>query len=265
MEMMYHDGGVKNVVISGRPNYGSMQTPSGSRDARFYDLDKLDTDIEAAVDIYTDQPNNQPNDLPNRSIDFFFYDGEISLRAQVRRGETVPLAMQFEAAYCRIILTPNTFNNFTNLWSYAADAIWTSPQPCTQGSTRYATSGNISSSAVLPAPAASLPAGVNYTSIGVPFLNTSDNNIPFLIYDGPMPDGGIPGQKNVVRRPGTQQTSQFSNPQPAPLNPKPGSKAPQRPASHQQPLPHGKPGRPVCSSSAPLCNRRHKRRSFPKA
>ncbi|KAK6393092.1 hypothetical protein LTR65_002783 [Meristemomyces frigidus] len=113
MEVMHHDGGVRNVVIGGRPSKGPMQTPSGSRGARFYDLVELDADIQNAVSIL----DTTVSQLPEQSSDqdLYIYDGGVSLRAQVRQGQSIPLAMQHQAADCRIFLTPATFNNFTNL------------------------------------------------------------------------------------------------------------------------------------------------------
>lgn len=259
MEMMHHDGGVFNVVIGGQPSYGPMQAPSGSRGARFYDLSELDADIENAIAIYGDEPSG----LPNRTdIDYYVYDGGISLRAQIRKNETVPLAMQFEAADCRIFLTPDTFNNFTNLWSYAADAIWTSPQLCVQGSTGYATPGNASSTSAHAPPEASPPAAVNYTGIGVPYLNTSDDQIPFLVYDGPIPDI-LPGEFAVLRS-SSLQTSEFTELSPVQRLGPQVQRAPLPPPAPPRTITHGNlNNRKVCSSAAPPCNLRRKRRSLP--
>lgn len=98
----------------------------------------------------------------------------------------MPLQFTYEAADCRIFLTPNTFNNFTNLWHYAADAIWTSPGLCVQGSTGFATSG---SSSGHPAPSLVPLDGVTYSDIGIPtFSSAGAANIPFLMANGPLPD-----------------------------------------------------------------------------
>ncbi|KAL9111246.1 MAG: hypothetical protein Q9227_004324 [Pyrenula ochraceoflavens] len=189
MEMMNHDAGVKNVVIGGRPEYGPMQTPSGSRGAQEYHLDQFDSDIAAASFISEDR-GIQLDGLPNRtSLGFYIIDAAISLRAQIRKGDSVPLAMKFEAADCRIFLTPDTFNNFSNLWRYAADAIWTSPHLCVQGSTGYATPADEFVPDQKPPPPAPPATAINYTSAGVPFLATVDGEVPSLVYEGPSPDG----------------------------------------------------------------------------
>ncbi|MCJ1306602.1 hypothetical protein MMC25_000245, partial [Agyrium rufum] len=54
-------------------------------------------------------------------------------------GSDVPVQFVYEAADCRIFFTPQTIYNYTNLWSYAADATWQNPALCVSGSTGYAT------------------------------------------------------------------------------------------------------------------------------
>ena len=47
-----------------------------------------------------------------------------NLRDTVRGNDTFPLQFEYEPADCRIFYTPQTFNNYTNLWLYAANALW---------------------------------------------------------------------------------------------------------------------------------------------
>lgn len=64
---------------------------------------------------------------------------QINLRDQIRKGNTVPVQFIYEAANCRIFYTPQTFYNYTNLWKFAAEAIWTNSSLCVKNSTGYAT------------------------------------------------------------------------------------------------------------------------------
>ena len=187
MEMMHSDAGVRNVVIGGRPSYGPMQTPSGSRAARYYSVAELDNDISNTLSVQAEDDPIGEGLIPNRTNqDVYVYDAGISLRNQVREGETTPLQMQFEAADCRIFYTPLTFNNFTNLWRHAADAIWTSPELCVQGSTGFATAKGKTPN---PPPAASPLDGVKYSSIGIPTLRQTGEEIRLAVSDQPLPDG----------------------------------------------------------------------------
>lgn len=192
MEMMHWDAGVKNVVVGGRPSYGPMQTPSGSRGARFYDLGELDNDIANVVAINTLEGLPADPRIPDRGDQtIYVLDAGVSLRAQVREGETVPLQMQFEAADCRIFYTPSTFNNFTNLWIYAADAWWTNQNLCVRDSIGYATGKNTTPK---PAPSAVPLAAVSYSDVGIPNLHHPDAAIDFLVSDLPLPDGSGPNE-----------------------------------------------------------------------
>ena len=69
-EMMHHNGGVFNVVVGGHPSYGPMQTPCGSRGARYYDVAELDADIYNAIDS---------TGLPDRTTDYYVHGGGVSL------------------------------------------------------------------------------------------------------------------------------------------------------------------------------------------
>lgn len=137
MELMHHEAGVRTVTAGGRPSTGPMQAASGSRGAEFYSSDDLDADFEFAEDINATAGAL----LPSRAEDVFFLYAGINLRDQIRKGQSLPSQFLYEAANCRIFFTPYTFNNLTKLWKYAADAIWTTPELCVQGSTGYASTG----------------------------------------------------------------------------------------------------------------------------
>ncbi|MCJ1465052.1 hypothetical protein MMC07_003668 [Pseudocyphellaria aurata] len=152
MEMMHHEAGVRTVVAGGRPTYGPMQSPAQSRGARLYSTDNLDAHIE-----YVQALNDTASALlPNRTInrDLYVSYASFNLRDQVRQDDHVPLQFQYEAANCRIFYTPKTWYNYSALWQYAADAIWSDPSLCVQGSTGYATTAAESISVVKTAPSA---------------------------------------------------------------------------------------------------------------
>lgn len=141
--MMHHEAGVRTVVAGGRPEIGPMQALAGSRGAQYYEAADLDIDIAFAEDINA----TVTPDLPNRNIEFRIDVASFNLRDQVRRGENFPLQFAYEAADCRIFYTPQTFNNYTALWQYAADAIWTNPKLCVPGSTNQLSAGNVTDKA----------------------------------------------------------------------------------------------------------------------
>jgi hypothetical protein len=144
MEMMHHEAGVRVVAVGGRPTTGPMQAPAGTRGAIQYDTFNLDGSISAVQTVL--QQNNSPeqNFLPNRTDtgDVYVTYASINLRDQVRIGETTPIQFAYEAADCRIFYTTQTIFNYTLLWQYAADAIWTNPGLCVANSTGFATAAN---------------------------------------------------------------------------------------------------------------------------
>ena len=108
-----------------------MQALGGVRGALSYPNYYLDQDMSTTADMN----ESAAALLPNRDVEFLIYDASINLRDQIRQGEDFPLQFAYEAADCRIFYTPQTFNNYTNLWSYAANAIWVDPTLCVQNST----------------------------------------------------------------------------------------------------------------------------------
>lgn len=140
MEMMHHEAGVQTVVVGGRPANGPMQAPCGSRGARFYSTETLDSNIAYVAEINT----TAGDFLPARTEDVYITYAGINLRDQIRKGENIPLQFVYEAANCRIFYTPQTFYNYTNLWNYAADAIWSKPELCVKDSTGHATTRAVS-------------------------------------------------------------------------------------------------------------------------
>lgn len=84
MEMMHWDGGVKNVVVGGRPSYGLMQTPSGSRGARYYDLTELDIAVNNTLTVELLDGTAVDPLVPDRfNQDVYVYGGGITLRNQI--------------------------------------------------------------------------------------------------------------------------------------------------------------------------------------
>ncbi len=115
----------------------ASQAASGSRGAQLYSNYNLDQDLQIASKL-----NATARDiLPSREEDVWITSESITIRSQIRRGENHPLQLVYDAANCRIFYTPQTLNNFTNLWNYAADIIWSKPELCVKDPTGHATNG----------------------------------------------------------------------------------------------------------------------------
>lgn len=117
-----------------------MQAVSGTRGAQYYTSDLLNSDISTAIEL-----NETANDaLPPREEDVLITYLTFNLCDQIRKGENIPLQFIYEAANCRIFYTPSTIFNYTALWTYAANAIFTTPALCVKDSTTFASNTTIS-------------------------------------------------------------------------------------------------------------------------
>jgi hypothetical protein len=90
----------------------------------------------------------------------------------------VPLQFVYEAANCRIFYTPQTIFNYTNLWTYAADAAWNKPELCVQGSTGYASNGSVTDTNGPPQSVQGPMSNVTYDLDGIIRLSGETYNFP---------------------------------------------------------------------------------------
>ena len=186
MEMMHHEAQVRTVVAGGRPTDGPMQAPSGTRGALSYTSYNLDQDMRFAESINATTAGL----LPDRFQNIWLTYAGVNLRDAIRKGQDVPLQFAYEAADCRIFYTPQTFYNYTNLWKYAANAIWTNQSLCVQGSTGYATTGGKTDTTGPPVKSADgqpQNASPNNSSVLQLDLSTDASNAPStgVQYDAP--------------------------------------------------------------------------------
>ena len=143
VEMMHHDAGVKSVVIGGLPQSGPMQIASGTRGAQLYTSENIDDDISVAE--YFNATTAEY--LPDREEDVLITFIGINLRDQIRKDkEDIPVQFLYDAADCRIFYTADTWNDYSSLWTYAANAI-SDPKLCVAGSTGHASTGTGSQAA----------------------------------------------------------------------------------------------------------------------
>ena len=134
---MRNDAGVRTVVVGGQPRLGPMQVMGGTRGALEYDVDSLDLDMYVAGELNSTVASILPAD---RNPEFNFNTVSFNLRDQIRNNSNTPLQFTYEAADCRIFYTPSTYNNYTALWQYAADAIWSTPTLCVSSEPSYSNS-----------------------------------------------------------------------------------------------------------------------------
>jgi hypothetical protein len=205
MEMMHHEAGVRTVVVGGRPETGPMQAPAGTRGALSYDSVSLDIDIENAETVNITTTGYLPDRAEDQAV--WISTASFNMRDQVRSGENIPLQFVYEAADCRIFYTFNTIYNYTNLWQYAANAIWSNPGLCVQGSTGYATTNGTASNTQGPPGGSTIVnanvshnvsalAGLSGVNLGLHFETPGED-------DGPSKNSKAPGQVGSACTPST--------------------------------------------------------------
>jgi hypothetical protein len=205
MEMMHHEAGVRTVVVGGRPEIGPMQAPAGTRGALSYDSVSLDLDIGNAETINTTTTGYLPDRAEDQAV--WISTASFNMRDQVRNGENIPLQFVYEAADCRIFYTFNTIYNYANLWQYAANAIWSNPGLCVQGSTGYATTSGTASNTQGP-PGGSTIVNANISHNVSALIGLSGVNLGLHLEtpgedDGPSKNSKAPGQVGSACTPST--------------------------------------------------------------
>ena len=168
--MMHHEAGVRTVAVGGQPRNGRMQAPSGTRGAAYYTSDLLDAAMNYTISLNLTAGTY----LPDVVNDVYVSRLGLNLRDQVRENETIPVQFLYEPADCRIFYTMETVYNYTKLWKYAADAIWTQPDLCVPGS-----GGPARSNRTNPSPgSANINAEISYGTSGIHALTggTQDYN-----------------------------------------------------------------------------------------
>ena len=128
--MFHREGGVKLIAVGGRPEYGPMQAIGGVRGAQSYSQQSLNKDIRNLLSVMP----SLASQLPDTNDVYQLSEASFNLRDQIRPNESFPLQFAYEPADCRIFYTPQTVDNYANLWLYAANAIWGNGT-CVQGST----------------------------------------------------------------------------------------------------------------------------------
>lgn len=173
MELMHHEAGVRTVVVGGQPSHGPMQAPSGSRGAELYSVEDLDADFDIALALN----ETTANYLPQRAEDVYVLYAGINLRDQIRKDQDTPLQFLYEAADCRIYFTPQTFWNFTNLWTYTVKAAWDNPKLCVEGSTGFSSKSTSNATVGPPSGSSTGNSYISYNISDILYLSTQADDI----------------------------------------------------------------------------------------
>lgn len=165
---MHTQAGVKVVVAGGRPELGPMQGVAGVKGSRLQAYTNIDVQVTSvrafsptlSADLF---PNNKS--IPLNVGDYTRFG--VNLLNQVRQSkQDVPLHFVYQAADCRIFYTAKMLADYRELWQYAADALWTNPGLCVQGSTGHPS------------------AAQNVTTITAVSKNNATSSTPYIMTNG---------------------------------------------------------------------------------
>ena len=134
-ELMRHQGGVKTVVVGGRPQNAPMQAVGGVEGLEVWTWQHIRDLVNRSEGFLSSQFSGSRgftaySDLPFRRGGA----GVVNIRDNIRVGDDqeVPLQFQYEAADCRIWYEASHIINVEALWERAADVAWRG-QPCAWG------------------------------------------------------------------------------------------------------------------------------------
>ncbi len=127
-------GGVKTVVMGGRPTSDPMQAVGGSKGAQALSYDYIAKFATLAVESATTQA--QVDTLtPYTSVSRRILGGSLNVRDHILPDNVedgLPAQYVYEAADCRLYLIAPMLSDVTKVWKAAADAAW-SGAPCVAG------------------------------------------------------------------------------------------------------------------------------------
>lgn len=187
---LMHQAGVRKVTVGGLPQPGPIQAIGGNRGAQIYTSFDLDPDISVAITLNSTANYTLPADRD--SLNFTVNEITFNLRDQVRENQNLPLQFAYDAADCRIFWTLTSLNNYTDLWSRGAAALWDDNSLCVAESTGYA---SVDTNMNGP-PADSIKAWNNGQTIAEAQASLAalyNNTIPDTAYDSSSLDGWIMG------------------------------------------------------------------------
>ncbi|OCL02172.1 hypothetical protein AOQ84DRAFT_424190 [Glonium stellatum] len=122
-ELMKTDGGVRSVAVGGLPEYGPMQTVSGTRGSSGL----------ASLNVTTTDLENLPETLDNSYYNI--RQGRFNALDEIRKSlPDDPLQMMYQAADCRLFYTQPMIRDLSVLWREAAKLLDGDWSMCVPGS-----------------------------------------------------------------------------------------------------------------------------------
>jgi hypothetical protein len=139
-DLMRRQGGVRSIVLGGRPQYGPMQAVGGTKGVLMEPWSAIGSSVGAVLnDFGTDaQKQKWASILPGEFPIAFTNAPTLNFRNGYHPGSDTPMQLLNESANCRLFYTPAMLNNVTNVWDTVARLAWGlgggTGQTCVHGS-----------------------------------------------------------------------------------------------------------------------------------
>ena len=140
-DLMRRLGGVRSVVLGGRPSFGPMQGVGGTKGVLVEPWAAIEASIASTlVDFGTAaQKKKWATYLPGAWPIAMTNAPTVNFRSGYHPGSDTPMQFLNESANCRLFYTPAMLTNVTHIWETVAELAWGigggTGQTCVRGST----------------------------------------------------------------------------------------------------------------------------------
>ncbi|KAL5348963.1 hypothetical protein ACLOAV_006388 [Pseudogymnoascus australis] len=139
-DLMRRLGGVRTVVLGGRPAFGPMQAVGGTRGVLVEPWEAIEASVAATLADFgtAAQKKKWASYLPKQFPIAMANPPSVNFRSGYHPGSDTPMQFLNESANCRMFYTPAMLTNVTHIWETVARLAWAIPggtgQACVQGS-----------------------------------------------------------------------------------------------------------------------------------
>ncbi|KFY54669.1 hypothetical protein V497_07533 [Pseudogymnoascus sp. VKM F-4516 (FW-969)] len=139
-DLMRRLGGVRSVVLGGRPQFGPMQAVGGTKGVLVEPWEAIEASVTATLADFgtAAQKKKWAGYLPEAWPIAMSNPPTVNFRSGYHPGSDTPMQFLNESANCRMFYTPAMLTNVTNIWETVARLAWNigggTGQSCVQGS-----------------------------------------------------------------------------------------------------------------------------------
>ncbi|OBT43735.1 hypothetical protein VE00_05604 [Pseudogymnoascus sp. WSF 3629] len=139
-DLMRRLGGVRSVVLGGRPAFGPMQAVGGTKGVLVEPWAAIEASVAATLADFgtAEQKKKWVPYLPEQFPIAMSNPPTVNFRSGYHPGSDTPMQFLNESANCRMFYTPAMLANVTNIWETVAQLAWGigggTGQSCVQGS-----------------------------------------------------------------------------------------------------------------------------------